>query len=305
MKRYRIAVDIGGTFVDAIAFDRVTGKVHLEKASTTPARPSVGVLDALGKLGADLADADVFVHGTTLGVNAILERKGATTGIITNEGFRDIFEIGRADVPTTQIYDFQYKKPLPLVRRRHTAGVPARVDVRGGEVVPLDEEALIRGARRLIEAEGVQSLAVCLLHSYKNPTHERRIAQILRQNYPEITVSVSSDITREYREYERTSTTVLEAYIRPIFEAYVEELEHALKDRGFSNSFLIMRSSGGAMTADTAKTTPIHTILSGPAGGIVGAAYLARTLTKDRLLSLDFGGTSLSERRRRSRANCL
>lgn len=293
MKPLRIAVDIGGTFVDAIAFNPENGELWLEKASTTPGRPSQGVLDALLKLKVDLAKADVLVHGTTLGLNAILERKGASTGIITNLGFRDIFEIGRGDVPTEHMYNFRYQKPRPLVRRRKTAGVPCRIDVLGNELVPLDEEALVREARRLIEEEDVRSLAVCFLHSYKVPDHERRAAEVLKQEFPQIPVSISSDIAREYREFERTSTTVMEAYIRPIFEAYVDELRAALTDEGFSGRFFIMRSSGGAMTAGMAKTTPLHTVLSGPAGGIVGAGQVARSGGIDRLLSLDFGGTSL------------
>lgn len=292
MKRYRIAVDIGGTFVDAIAFDRVTGEVRLEKASTTPRQASQGVIEALSKLEIELSECDFFIHGTTLGLNAILERKGAVTGILTNEGFRDIFEIGRGDVPSDHMYDFRYERPPLLVKRRHTAGVPGRIDVHGTVTRELDEPALLQAARDLVK-KGVQSLAVCFLHSSKNATHERRAAELLRKTLPQCTVSISSEITREYREYERTATTVLEAYIRPIFEAYVEELEAALKKRGFQGQFLIMRSSGGAMTSELAKISPVFTVLSGPAGGIVGATFLSGLLRRDKVLSLDFGGTSL------------
>jgi N-methylhydantoinase A len=293
VRPYRIAVDIGGTFVDALQFDRRTHTIRLEKTSTTPGDPARGVMEALAKLGTDLTDAEIFVHGTTLGLNAILERKGALTGIITNLGFRDIFEIGRGDVPPAHMYDFRYEKPPSLVKRRHRVGAPGRINVHGEVVEPLDEVALVEAARTLVEAQGVRSLAVCFLHSYKNPEHERRAARILRDAFPDVTVSISSDVTREYREYERTSTTVLDAYIRPIFEAYVDRLEQNLHDHRFGGNFLIMRSSGGAMTADTAKTSPIFTVLSGPAGGVVGAGCLARALGKARLVSVDFGGTSL------------
>ena len=292
MKPYRIAVDIGGTFVDALQFDRSTRTIRLEKASTTPDSPARGVLEVLAKLGTPLAEAEIFVHGTTLGLNAVIERKGAATGIITNRGFRDIFEIGRGDVPPAHMYDFRYQKPASLVKRRHRLGVAGRIDVRGEVVEPLDEAALVDAARQLVES-GIRSVAVCFLHSYRNPAHEQRAAAVLREAFPDLAVSISSDVTREYREYERTSTTVLDAYIRPIFEAYVNQLDEGLQDQAFTGSFLIMRSSGGAMTADAAKVSPIFTVMSGPAGGVVGAGHLARVLGKTHLVSVDFGGTSL------------
>jgi len=240
-----------------------------------------------------LRRAELFIHGTTLGLNAILERKGAKVGIITNDGFRDVFEIGRANVPPEHMYDVRYEKPPPLVRRRYRVGVPGRVNVRGEVVRDLDEKALLEAARGLIEQQGVRSLAVVFLHSYKNPEHEQRAARLLREAFPTVAVSISTDITREYREYERTSTTVLDAYIRPIYEDYVDRLSGELQGRGFDGKFLITRSSGGAMTAESARQSPIFTVMSGPAGGIVGAAFLARTLGKDRLISVDYGGTSL------------
>lgn len=293
MKNLRLAVDIGGTFVDAIAFDINSGSISLEKSSTTPSDAVKGVLNALDKLNTNLSDVETFIHGTTLGLNAVLELKGASTGIITNAGFRDILEIGRGDVPVAHMYNSRYQKPPPLVKRRHRLGVPGRIDVEGKILVDLDEVKLLEAARRLIEDHGVAAIAICFLHSYQNDLHEQRAAALIRESFPGTSVSVSSDIAREYREYERTSTTVLDAYIRPIFEAYISELENALSQRDFSGNFLIMRSSGGAMTADVAKTSPIHTVLSGPAGGIIGATHVARSLKKDRLLSLDFGGTSL------------
>lgn len=293
MNPYRIAVDIGGTFVDALQFDRRTHTIVLEKAEATPGDPSLGVMAALSKLGTDLREADVFVHGTTLGLNAILERKGAVTGIISNDGFRDVFEIGRADVPPVHMYDFRYEKPPALVKRRHTAWVRGRIDARGEVLDPLDERGLIEAARTLVYTHGVRSLAVCFLHSYKNPEHERRAAAVLQDAFPDVAISISSDVTQEYREYERTSTTVLDAYIRPILETYIGQLETELRGKAFDGHFLIMRSSGGAMTARMAKVSPIFTVLSGPAGGVVGAACLAQTLGKSRLISVDFGGTSL------------
>ncbi|WP_156993603.1 hydantoinase/oxoprolinase family protein [Pseudonocardia acaciae] len=289
----RVAVDIGGTFVDAMELDGRTGAVRFRKASTTPARPAEGVLNAITALGTDLAGAELFIHGTTLGLNAVLERRGETTGIITNEGLRDVFLLGRGNVPDAHMYDFQYGRPAGLVERRNTVGVRGRMDYRGNVLDELDEDGVREAARVLVEEHGVGSVAVCFLHAFRDPSHERRAAELVREAYPHVTVSVSTDIAREYREYERTSTTVLDAYIRPIFERYVGELERSLSVRGFAGRFRIMRSGGGSMSAEAAKVSPTHTILSGPAGGVVGAAFLAEALGRRDLLTFDVGGTSL------------
>jgi len=290
---FRIAVDIGGTFVDAMALDTASGAIRFRKASTTPQAPWEGVVEAIGLLDVPLADTEFFIHGTTLGLNAVLERRGARTGIITNEGMRDIFLLGRGDVPAAHMYDFQYEKPSPLVKRRWTTGVRGRLDFKGRVIEELDEDGVREAARYLVDEHGVESIAICFLYSFRDPTHERRAAAIVRELYPDVTVSISTDIVREHREYERTSTTVLDAYIRPIFERYVDRLESGLQERGFGGRFLIMRSGGGAMTSESAKRSPTFTILSGPAGGIVGASFLAELLERDDLLSFDIGGTSL------------
>jgi N-methylhydantoinase A len=290
---FRIAVDIGGTFVDAVELDTRTRAVRLQKAATTPKEPWQGVLDALEGLGTPLDCVELFIHGTTLGLNAVIERRGARTGIIANEGLRDVFLIGRANVPDAAMYDFQWQQPPAIVRRRDTVGVRGRLDYRGRELEPLDEGGVRAAAAFLVEEQSVEAIAICFLHSYRNDEHERRAAEIVRTLYAQLEVSVSSELAREYREYERTSTTVLDAYIRPIFAGYVERLEQALVARGFGGRFLIMRSGGGAMTAEQARRRPTHTILSGPAGGIVGAARLARELERPELLTFDVGGTSL------------
>jgi N-methylhydantoinase A len=292
-KPLRIAVDIGGTFVDAVEYDMGSGAFRVAKASTTPAEPAQGVLDAVAELAAPLDRVEAFIHGTTLGLNAVLERRGARTGIITNEGFRDIFLIGRGNVPDAHMYDFQYQRPEPLVKRRRIAGVRGRLDYKGREIEPLDEAGVRQAARHLVEDHGCEAIAVCYLFSFRDQAHEQRTAAILRELYPSLKVSVSSDITREQREYERTSTTVLDAYIRPIFERYVDRLQEALAERGFSGRFMIMRSGGGAMTAKAAKRSPTQTVLSGPAGGLVGAALVAEALGRPNLVTFDVGGTSL------------
>ncbi|MBD0736727.1 hydantoinase/oxoprolinase family protein [Streptomyces sp. CBMA29] len=289
----RLAVDIGGTFVDAIAYDESTGELSLHKAPTTPAAPAEGVADAVGGLVPDLAGVSVFAHGTTLGLNAILQRRGADVGIITNEGFRDLFEIARAAIPTPYMYHFSYAPPAPLVPRRHRVGVPGRTDATGAVVRDLDEDAVREAGRLLVEEAGLTSLAVCYLHSYANPEHERRTAEILRAAYPHVSVSVSSDITREYREYERTSTVTLDAYIRPVLDDYIGALETRLAAAGLSRPLHIMRSGGGAMTAELARRAPLMTVLSGPAGGVIGASYVAREMGWPRVLSFDVGGTSV------------
>ncbi|MEM8589400.1 MAG: hydantoinase/oxoprolinase family protein [Pseudomonadota bacterium] len=289
----RMAVDIGGTFVDAVELDMTTGAFRLAKAPTTPGEPWRGVSDAIAKLATDLARLEVFIHGTTLGLNAVLERRGAVTGIITNDGFRDIFLIGRGNVPDDHMYDFQYEPPEPLVKRRRIAGVGCRLDYKGRELEPLDENGVRAAARHLVEEQGVEAIAICFLFSFRDPAHEQRAAEIIRAQYPEVKVSISSDIAREHREYERTSTTVLDAYIRPIFERYIDRLSEALSDGGFAGRFLVMRSGGGAMTTAAAKASPTQTVLSGPAGGIIGAAFMADLLDRHDLISFDVGGTSL------------
>ena len=289
----RIAVDIGGTFVDAIEFDARTGHVRLHKASTTPDQPTHGVLTAIQGLHTPFPAIATFIHGTTLGLNAILQRRGARTGIMTNEGFRDIFEVGRGDVPGDQMYNFQYQRPPSIVPRRLALGVRGRIDARGAVIEDLDEAGVLAAGRLLVEQGGVQAIAITFLHSYLNPEHERRAAAILRAAFPTVALSISSDLAREYREYERTSTTVLEAYIRPIFETYIGELERDLRAAGFAGSFLITRSGGGAMTSAVARRAPLLTVLSGPAGGIIGAAALSSLIERPNLISFDVGGTSV------------
>ncbi|MFT5131859.1 MAG: N-methylhydantoinase A [Gammaproteobacteria bacterium] len=293
MKKYSLGIDIGGTFVDAILFNRETGETRLEKAMTTPENSSTGVLNAIEKLEISLSDVETIVHGTTLGLNAIIERRGAKTGLITNQGFRDILELGRGDLPAEHMYNMHYQRPSPLVPRRCIVGVPGRIKVNGEIDIELDENAVIEAAKYLVNKQGVDSIAVCCLHSYKNPQHEKQIARLVRETFPDIYLSVSHQVVREHREYERSCTTVLDVYVRSIFEKYIDDLHLQLEKKGFTGQFLIMRSSGGAMTAQAAKYRPLDSVLSGPAGGIIGAAYLSKQLQLEQILTMDFGGTSL------------
>lgn len=289
---YRLAVDIGGTFVDAVLFDVRNGEWHLEKSFTTPGNAAAGVNDAIRRLAIKGSALDSFIHGTTLGLNTVLEHKGAVTGIITNAGFEDIFEMGRYNRDRTQMYSLEYDVRPPLVPKRMRLGVPCRMNSAGEEVVPLDENAVRQAARELVERWKVQTIAVCYLHAYRNPVHEQRTRNIICAEWPDISVSISSDIVREYREYERSATTVVNAYIQPIFRRYIGALEASLVEQGFNGSFYITRSGGGALLARDSVETPVHTIFSGPAGGLIGTARLSEIIDRADIIAVDIGGTS-------------
>ena len=285
----RIGIDIGGTFTDLVALDEATGAVVDTKALSTPHDLLVGILRCVDQAGARLADCRLVIHGTTIGINALLERKGARTGLITTEGFRDVLEIGRGNF--LRMYDVLYRRPASLVPRGLRLEVPERLTARGEVMVPLDEEG-VRAAARRLAAEGVESVAVSLLFSFRNPEHERRAAELVAEILPAASVSVSHRITQEWREYERTSTTVVNAYIRPIMDRYLGAFEQGLAGRGFRGQLLITQSNGGAFSLAAAASKPVHTIESGPAAGAIGCASLARALGADRLISFDMGGTT-------------
>lgn len=286
----RTAIDVGGTFTDVVLLDTASGRLRFDKVPTTPSRPEEGVLNGFEASEAPIADIATFIHGTTLGLNALLTRRGARTGIVTTKGFRDVYLLGRTD--RSPMYDFKYRKPETLVQRQHIQEVDERLDFEGNVLTPFDEESAIAAARA-IAAMGLESVAVCFLHSYVNPAHEIRMAEILRAEAPDVVVTLSSDLSREIREYERTSTAVLDSYIKPIVRSYLNELEGVLADRGFAGQFLMTRSGGGAMTASSAKEAPVNLILSGPAGGVLGGAWFAKAVNHPNLITIDMGGTSL------------
>jgi len=286
---FRIGVDIGGTFTDLVALDETTGAVTSVKALSTPRDLLEGVLSCVDRAGADLERCPLVVHGTTVGINALLEKKGARTGLITTEGFRDVLEIGRGNF--LRMYDVLYQRPVPLVPRGRRLEVPERLDARGAMLIPLDENAL-RAAARQLAAEDVESVAVVFLFSYRDPSHEQRAVRILAAELPGATVSASHRITQEWREYERTSTTVVNAYIQPIMDRYLGSFGQALGARGFRGQLLVTQSNGGAFSLDAARSKPVHTMESGPAAGATGCASLARIIGADRLISFDMGGTT-------------
>ena len=286
----RIAVDVGGTFTDVIVLDENTQTLRLEKVETTPQDPARGVLLSFDKAKARLNEIDYFVHGTTLGLNALLTRTGARVAIITTVGFRDVYELGRT--ARDPMYDLKYRKPKTLVPRSLAFEVTERCDFQGNILTPFNRDEAVAVTRQL-RTHGVKAVAVCFLHSYANPTHELAMAEVLRQECPHLLVTLSHRLSREYREYERTSTTVLDAYIKPIVHSYLDKLDASLRRGGFGGHFLLTRSGGGAMTVASAVEQPVHTVLSGPAGGVIGASALSRLIGVPNLITLDMGGTSL------------
>jgi N-methylhydantoinase A len=288
----RIGVDIGGTFTDAVAIDD-RGRIRTAKALTTPGHLHDGVLAAVEALGIDWDDVTTFIHGTTAGLNAFLERRGAKVALLTTRGFRDVYELGRANRP--EMYNVRYRPPRPLVPRRSVFEVDERLAADGSVLTPIDEDAVRTLLDRLV-VEGYEAVAVCLLHAYANPEHERIVAGLVHDAAPSLSVVCSHDVAPEWREYERTSTTVLSAYVAPIVERYLADLEERLADRGLEGPLRVMQSNGGVMTAAVARSKPIQTLFSGPVGGTVAGVSVSRDLREelpaDRLICVDMGGTS-------------
>ena len=286
----RVSVDVGGTFTDVIVLDEDSGDIQLDKVATTPANPAEGVLQGFDKVGAQTGDIEYFVHGTTLGINAMLTRSGAKVAFVTTRGFRDIYVLGRTD--REPMYDFKYKKPKSLVPRSLCFEVTGRLNYKGQVLTPFDADQAREVAQRIVD-QGVESVAVCFLHSYANPAHELAFEKVFQEVAPQISVTLSHRLSRVYREYERSSTTVIDAYIKPITRTYLTRLNNELVDGGFSGNFLMTRSGGGAMTLDTAREEPAHLVLSGPAGGVIGGAFLGKLIDLPNMITVDMGGTSL------------
>lgn len=286
----RVAVDVGGTFTDVVKLVPETGELRFEKVPTTPKAPTSGVLAAFVKAEADPVSVDNFNHGTTLGLNSLLTRTGARIATIATHGFRDVYLLGRTDRKV--MYDITYQKPEALLERYDTFEVIERSYFDGSVATPLDEE-IAREVAREVARRGYDAVAVAFLHSYANPDHELRMREILHEEAPDVEVTISHELSREYREYGRTSTAVLDAYIKPIMRSYLLALEAELQQRGFNGKFLMSRSAGGAMTAAAAREQPVNLILSGPAGGVVGAAGFSKLIDRPNLITIDMGGTSL------------
>jgi N-methylhydantoinase A len=289
MSRYRVAVDVGGTFTDFVIQDTRTGQALTNKVLSTTEDQARGVLTGLREEIGSFEDIASLVHGNTVGLNAVLERRGTRVLFVTTAGFRDVLRLGRGD--RRDIFSLHYRKPEPLVPVTDVEVLHERVDVDGSVRLALDESEVDRIAER-VEADGVASVAVCLLHAYRNPAHELRVRELLHARAPDLSISLSHEIAPEWREYERSSTTALNAYIAPKVDRYLRSLMTRLHDDGFASALHIMQSSGGVTTADVARQKPVQTLLSGPVGGTVGGARLAEALERPNLMCIDMGGTS-------------
>jgi N-methylhydantoinase A len=292
-----IGIDVGGTFTDIVLADTVTGAVAIHKVSTTPHDPSVGVMQGILAICAanrvPVGDIAYVMHGTTTATNAVLENKGARTGLVTNKGFRDILHIARHQ--RVEHYSIRQELPWqarPLVRRRHRKVVKGRlVPPRGEELEPLDEEGVRRAAEEL-HAEGVESVAVCFLFSYLNPDHEERARAILARHMPRAFITTSSAVAPQFREFERFTTAAMSAFIGPKIAGYITHLEGALREAGLEADLLIMASNGGVATPAMAVEKPALTLLSGLAAGVLGGAWIGQSAARRRLITFDIGGTS-------------
>jgi N-methylhydantoinase A len=285
----RLAVDIGGTFTDLVALDEATGALALGKTLTTPGNFADGVLDAIVESDIDLSDVSQFVHGTTVVINALTERTGCRVALVTTRGFRDVLEIQRAN--RRDMYNLLYRKPTPFVPRALRFEVRERVTWSGDVLEPLRDEDVVEAAAAC-RRRGVEAIAVSFLHAYAHVEHEERAKRLLEEHCPGVPVSASHELTREWREYERTNTTVLNAYVRPVADAYLASLAKQLAARGLRGSLLTMQSNGGTSSFTRSRRLPIHLVESGPVGGIIGAAAVARQAGLENCIAFDMGGTT-------------
>jgi N-methylhydantoinase A len=296
---FRVASDVGGTFTDSIAYDSATQRITVSKVSTTPENRAVGtshgLKQALAQQGAAGAAVSYVGHGMTTATNAVIQRTGARTAFLTNAGFRDLLEIGRQNRPT--LFDITVVRPAQLAPRELCFTSRGRIGPSGEEIEPLSEED-VRVAGAEMAAAGVESVAILFLHSYANPAHEARARAILEETLPGVPVCASTDISLEFREYERASTTVLNAYLRPVMETYLATLSQILQYRKAglgldpARPVMVMDAAGGLMSLDNAREKPVHTVLSGPAGGVVAAAHVAANAGISDIITMDIGGTS-------------
>jgi N-methylhydantoinase A len=286
---YRVGIDVGGTFTDLVLFDSETGELRVTKSLTTPENPTAGVTTVIDKTEVPGEAVEELIHGTTVATNALIERKHARPGLITTKGFRDIVFIQRMN--RKHHYDLQWDKPQPYVERRHCLEVPERTSYRGEILTTLDEDA----ARRVVLAlkrASIRDIAVCFLFSYVNPANELRMREIVKEVYPEATVSLSHEVYPRWREYERMSTTLANAFLKSLVGDYLDNLAAGLTREGVREHVLIMKSNGGVEDYRAAAAKPVDLLLSGPVGGVLSALFFGRLTGRDNLISMDMGGTS-------------
>jgi N-methylhydantoinase A len=290
---YRLGVDIGGTFTDLVLFDESSGEVFISKISSTPKNPAIGFIDGIKKINKQVPfayeDIKYLVHGTTVATNSLLEYKTARTGLLTTAGFKDVLEIGRHF--RKDLYNLFQTKPPILVTRDLRKEVTERVDADGNIIKAIDQEGVKQLLQELID-QGVDSIAVGYLHAYVNPLHENITVNMIRDLYPEIYSCASSEIVPEYREYERISTTVVNAAVMPIVDKYLDELEKRLQELGINTRLYVMQSNGGMVTAEIVRRRPVNIIESGPAAGVIASAYIGKQVGEDKIISFDIGGTT-------------
>jgi N-methylhydantoinase A len=287
---FSVGIDTGGTFTDLVAFDASTGQLSTFKTPSVPSSPGQALINAIGGAEISMGTIATLVHGTTVATNALIERTGARVGFLVTAGHEDIPYIQRINRKT--LYDLQWQKPKPLLKSRmDSKGIPERIGSEGQILRAIDEPAVIRACQELAAAN-VDAVAICLLFSYVNPEHERKVADLVARELPGIPVSVSHEVAPIWREYERASTTIADAYLKPLMRKYVDSLTAALGEAGLATPWTIMKSNGGAMRAEAAAENPIQTAQSGPAGGMLAAAALGVQAGEPNLLTLDMGGTS-------------
>ena len=292
---HRLGIDVGGTFTDVLVQDHASGQVRLLKTPSTPWDQSEGVIRGVSLIceeaGIAPRELSAILHGTTAATNAVLEQRGAKVGVLVTEGFRQLFHLAEAWTPGPLFGFMVYDKPEPLVDVELVAEVPGRIDARGGVVRELDEAAVEAAVAGLVAA-GAEALTVCLMNAYADDRHERRVAEIARRAAPGLRVSLSSEVLAEFREYERAVTTTMNAYVTPELDRYLSGLQRGMASIEAGADLQVVRSDGGLMSLDAARATPVHTMLSGPAGGVNGAAHVASQAGHEQIITLDMGGTS-------------
>jgi N-methylhydantoinase A len=287
--RIRLSADVGGTFTDVAAFDETTGELQLGKTLTTPARLVDGIENGVTKAGASFRAARLFLHGTTVAINTILERTGAKCALLTTQGFRDIYEIGRVNRPES--YNLFFHRHEPLIERDLRFEIRERMDSQGSVLIKLDEDQ-VRAAVADAVAQGAQAIAVLFLHSYRNPAHEQRVKALIEQSHPQLFVTASHELSQEYREFERTSTAAANAYVGPRVRRYLGEMGEHLDAAGFDGDFLIVQSTGGLFGVDEAQNACIKMLESGPAAGVIGTKALCDSIGLENAIAFDMGGTT-------------
>ena len=293
---YRLGIDVGGTFTDLLLADEESGKLYPVKTPSTPADPSVGVMTGIDKIcqvaGVAPSEIGYLMHGTTVATNAVLEGKGAKVGLIVTDGYKQVLHVARSWTPGPLAGYLWMIKPEPPAALENTIEADERLDARGNEIRPLNEAKLRADLTKLVEGRGIEALTVSLFNSYASSSHEERVRQIVQEMYPQLPISISSEVLPEFREYERTLTTTMNGYVQPAVARYMDGIESKLREKSMPTRVNILRSDGGLMSLQATKDSPVNALMSGPAGGVAGALWVAKQSGFPNILTLDMGGTS-------------